>query len=234
MSPKRAGGRWWTAASVAVLAAVALAPAPRIGSSARASEAEFCTDFEDGTVGTLPPRFYTGLTGKGRPVAWVLHEDPTAPAGPKVLAETSGDRTSDRFPLAILDGFEAKDVEVTVRFKPVAGEVDQAAGLVVRLQDENNYYIARANALEGNVRLYKVVDGKRRQFAGVDVEVPASEWQELGLRAEGGRLTVSLDGKELFGATDRTFAKAGKVGLWTKADSITHFDELIVRRSGEN
>ena len=175
MSPKQVGGRRWTAATVAVLAAVALAPAPRIGSAARASEAEFRTDFEDGTVGTLPPRFSTGLTGEGRPVGWVLLEDPTAPARPKVLAETSGDRTSDRFPLAILDGFEAEDVEVTARFKPVAGKVDQAAGLMVRLQDEDNYYIARANALEGNVRLYKVVDGKHRQFAGVDVEVSAGE-----------------------------------------------------------
>jgi hypothetical protein len=145
-------------------------------------------------------------------------------------AETSGDRTSDRFPLAILKGFEARDVEVKVRFKPVSGKVDRAAGLVVRVRDEDNYYIARANALEDNVRLYKVVDGKRRQFAGVDVEVPKGRWQELGLRAEGDRLTVSLGGKELFSATDLTFAEAGRVGVWTKADSPTHFDELTVRR----
>jgi hypothetical protein len=147
-----------------------------------------------------------------------------------VLAETSGDRTSDRFPLTILKGFEAKDVEVKVRFKPISGKVDQAAGLMVRVRDEDNYYIARANALEDNVRLYKVVDGKRRQFAGVDIEVPKDQWQELGLRVEGDRLMVSLDGKELFSATDRTFAEAGRVGLWTKADSLTHFDDLVVRR----
>jgi hypothetical protein len=101
---------------------------------------------------------------------------------------------------------------------------------MVRVRDEDNYYVARANALEGNVRLYEVVDGRRRQFAGVDVEVPAGKWQELGLRAEGDRLTVSLDGRELFGATDRTFAEAGRVGLWTKADSLTHFDDLVIRR----
>ena len=147
-----------------------------------------------------------------------------------MLAETSGDRTSNRFPLAILKDFEARDVEVKVHFKPVSGKVDQAAGLAVRLRDPDNYYIARANALEDNVRLYKVVDGKRQQFAGVDVEVPNGRWQELGLRVEGDRLTVSLDGEELFGATDRTFAKAGRVGLWTKADSLTHFDDLVVRR----
>jgi hypothetical protein len=79
-----------------------------------------------------------------------------------------------------------------------------------------------------------VVDGKRRQFAGVDAEVPTGAWRELGLKAEGERLTVSLDGRELFAATDRTFREAGRVRLWTKADSLTHFDDLIVHRSGEN
>jgi hypothetical protein len=216
---------------LAVLAGLALTP---LGAFAQATspadDGEVHVDFEERPVGGTPPSFETGLTGKGGPVRWELLRDESAPNGPTVLAETSGDATSDRFPLAILKGFEARDVAVSVRFKPVAGEVDQAAGLVVRLRDEDNYYIARANALEGNVRLYKVVDGKRRQFAGVDVEVPNGRWQELGLRVEGDRLTVSLDGRELFGATDRTFAEAGRVGLWTKADSLTHFDDLIARR----
>ena len=143
-----------------------------------------------------------------------------------MLAETSKDRTSDRFPLAILEGVEARDVAVSVRFKPVSGTVDQAAGLAVRLRDPRNYYIARANALEDNVRLYRVVDGRRTQFAGADVRVPRDRWQTLRLRVEGDRFAVALDGRELFGATDRTFTEAGRVGLWTKADSLTHFAEL--------
>src|SRR5215212_3074224 len=186
-------------------------------------------DFENRPQGE-PLSFDTALTGKGGPVRWELLQDESAPNGPAVLTETSGDRTSDRFPLAILKDFEAQDVEVRVRFKPVSGKVDQAAGLVVRLRDPDNYYIARANALEGNVRLYKVVDGRRRQFAGADADVPRGKWQELGLKVEGDRFAVSLDGKELFRATDRTFAGAGRVGLWTKADSVTHFDGLIVQR----
>ena len=113
---------------------------------------------------------------------------------------------------------------VSERFRPVSGTVDQAAGLVVRLRDPRNYYIARANALEGNVRLYRVVDGRRTQFAGVDVRVPRERWQTLGLRIAGGRFEVSLDGRTLFSAADRTFAEAGRAGLWTKADSLTHFD----------
>jgi hypothetical protein len=118
---------------------------------------------------------------------------------------------------------------VTVRFKPVSGRVDQAAGVVIRASDDDNYYVARANALENNVRLYRVVRGNRQQFAGVDVAVVGGRWQQLGLRAQGDRFTVSLDGKALFEATDRTFSEAGHVGLWTKADSVTYFDELTIR-----
>jgi hypothetical protein len=185
--------------------------------------------FEDAPTDAPPPGFSFALTGGGGPVRWVVLEDPSAPAGAKVAAEISGDQTRDRFPLAILEGFEARDVAVSVRFRPVAGTVDQAAGLVVRLRDPRNYYIARANALENNVRLYRIVDGRRTQFAGVGIPVPRDRWQSLGLRVEGDRLSVSLDGRELFMATDRTFRDPGRVGLWTKADSLTHFDNLEVQ-----
>jgi hypothetical protein len=186
-------------------------------------------DFEDAAVGTAPRGFSFALTGGGAPVRWTVLEDPSSSAGPKVLAETSRDRTDNRFPLAILEGVTVRDVAVSVRFRPVSGTVDQAAGLVVRLRDARNYYIARANALENNVRLYRVVDGRRIQFAGVDTRVPRDHWQALGLRIDGDRLAVSLDGRELFTATDRTFAEAGRVGLWTKADSVTHFDAFEVQ-----
>jgi len=186
--------------------------------------------FEDAPTGAPPPGFSFALTGRGGPVHWLVLEDPSAPAGGKVLAEISQDRTSDRFPLAILDGFEARDAAVSVRFKPISGTVDQAAGLMVRLRDPRNYYIARANALENNVRLYRVVDGRRIQFAGVDVPVPRDRWQTLGLRVEGERFQVSLNERPLFSATDRTFIEEGRVGLWTKADSLTHFDGFEVAR----
>ncbi len=214
-------------ASTAALLAAACAA---FGAPAAAQAPQAVRTFEDGAAGAPPPGFSSALTGGGGPVRWVVLEDPSSPAGPKVLAETSKDRTSDRFPLAILDGLEARDVAVSVRFKPISGTVDQAAGLVARLRDPRNYYIARANALEGNVRLYRVVDGRRTQFAGVDVPVPRERWQTLGLRVEGERFEVSLDGRTLFSAADRTFAEAGRVGLWTKADSLTHFDGLEVAR----
>ena len=210
--------------ALAGLALVAAAACAGLGATATAQAPRAVRDFEDVAAGVPPAGFTSALTGGGGPVRWVVLEDPSSPAGPKVLAETSRDRTSDRFPLAILDGFEAPDVAASVRFKPVSGTVDQAAGLVVRLRDPRNYYIARANALENNVRLYRVVDGRRTQFAGVDVRVPRDRWQALGLRAEGERFEVSLNGRTLFSATDRTFAGAGRVGMWTKADSLTHFD----------
>ncbi|GGC68388.1 hypothetical protein GCM10011504_52980 [Siccirubricoccus deserti] len=186
-------------------------------------------DFEGAPVGAPPPGFAVALTGDGPPPRWVVLEDASSPAGPRVLAETSRDRTSTRFPLAVVEGFEARDVALAVRFRPLDGRVDQAAGLVARYHNARNYYVARANALEDNVRLYRVVDGRRVQFAGLDTRVPRDRWQSLGLRAEGDRLEVSLDGRVLFAATDRTFGGAGRVGLWTKADSLTHFDALEAR-----
>jgi hypothetical protein len=186
-------------------------------------------DFEDAAVGAPPTGFSFALTVSRAPVRWVVLEDASSPAAPKVLAETSRDRTSDRFPLAILDGVTARDVPVSVRFWPVSGSVDQAVGLVLRLHDAWNYCIARANALEDKVRLYHVVDGRRIQFASVNARVPRNRCQVLGLRVEDDRRAVSLGGCEFFTATDQPFAEAGHVGLWTKADSLTHFDSLEVQ-----
>ena len=161
-----------TTRRAAAAAALLAAACAGFGATAAAQAPRAARDFEDAATGGPTPGFSSALTGRGRAVRWVVLEDPSAPEGAKVVAEVSQDRTSDRFPLAVLDGFEARDAAVSVRFKPVSGTVDQAAGLVVRLRDPRNYYITRANALEGNVRLYRVVDGRRTQFAGVDVRVP--------------------------------------------------------------
>ncbi|MFI5029573.1 MAG: hypothetical protein ACHQPH_02605 [Reyranellales bacterium] len=175
-----------------------------------------------------PVVFRPMLTGRGGPVAWRVIDDPTAPAGPKVLAETSKDTTDYRFPLAVFDQPVLQDLDVAVRFKTVGGEVDRAAGIAVRLADRDNYYVVRANALEDNVRLYKVVKGDRRQFAGANIRVPSGVWQELRLVARGSRFEVFHEGKSLYSATDATFSAAGRVALWTKADSVTSFDDLRI------
>src|SRR5262249_8840966 len=129
----------------------------------------------DMPLGARPSGFTEALTGQGESVHWQVLDDPGAPAH-RVIAETSRDTADYRFPLCIWDDFSAKDVLVTIRFKAVDGDVDQAAGVVVRLQDANNYYVARANALEDNVRLYKVVGGVRRQMAGKNLPVLKNVW----------------------------------------------------------
>jgi hypothetical protein len=181
-------------------------------------------------LGPLPPEFNTQWrTGEGAPGTWMVVEDATASSG-KVVAQTNTDKSDYRFPLAVFEGLTAEDVEVTVRFKAVAGTIDQAGGLAVRLTSPDNYYVVRANALENNVRFYRVVKGKREQLEGKAVTVTPGEWHTLGLLAEGDRFTVSYDDVALFTVTDQTFSGVGKVALWTKADSITYFDQLLIRR----
>jgi len=185
-------------------------------------------DFATSEVGKLPVDFSSALTGSGGPVMWVVKDDVSAPSGGKVLAQTSIDKTDYRFPLCVYDKFTATDVEVSVKFKAVSGKVDQAAGLVARFRDKDNYYITRANALENNVRLYKVVGGSRKQFAGTKMKVSSGEWHTLKLEVKGKHFEVFFDDKLLFEADDDTFKGAGKVGLWTKADSVTYFDDLKI------
>jgi hypothetical protein len=180
-------------------------------------------------TGPLPSDFEVAWrTGQGKPGDWQIVEDATASQG-KAIAQLSADPTDYRFPLAVWQKLVARDVETSVRFKAMAGAVDRAGGLAVRLLDADNYYLARANALEDNVNLYRVIQGRRRQIAGTPVRVSSGAWHALGLKAEGDRLTVSFDGKNVMTATDRTFAGAGKIALWTKADSITRFDRLEIR-----
>ena len=179
-------------------------------------------------LGKLPEGFQVARTGKGAPAAWSVVEDPSVPGG-RVLAQTSSDQTDYRFPLAIYDRANAKDVEVSVRFKPVAGRIDRAGGIAVRLADADNYYVVRANALEDNVNFYRVVQGSRREIHGVGAKIASDQWHTLSIKAEGDKFTIGFDGVTLFTASDRTFAGTGKVALWTKADSVTRFDALTIR-----
>jgi len=177
--------------------------------------------------GELPDGFSMARTGKGAAPEWRVVDDATVP-GRRVLAQTSADQTDYRFPLAIYQPVSAANLEVTVRIKAVSGEVDRAGGIAIRLADADNYYVVRANALEDNVNFYRVVKGRRSEVHGAHIKVTSNAWHTLGLRSEGDRFTVSFDGKSLFTATGRTFPEAGKVALWTKADSVTYFDALTV------
>ncbi|MGH7898187.1 MAG: hypothetical protein ACREQQ_09550, partial [Candidatus Binatia bacterium] len=171
-------------------------------------------DFEGFPSGRVPQGFVADVTGSGAASAWSVVEDDTAPGGKKVLAQTSSDPTDRRFPLCVYEGLRARDFVVSVRLRPISGEVDRAGGIVWRYRDRENYYVVRANALEGNVVLYKVDKGKRTDLKplgagwsayGQKVEVPSGRWSELHVEARGTRHSVSLAGKHLFDVEDDTF-----------------------------
>jgi hypothetical protein len=190
-------------------------------------------DFEADVVGQPPKGFAFGHTAKeGAPGRWLVQQDP----GGRYLAQLDADRTRTRFPVAVLSDVSATDVDVSVRFRPVSGRVDQAGGLIWRYQNEDNYYIVRANALEDNVVLYKVQNGRRTDLPvkgagrtyGKPADVPSGQWSTLRVVANGSLFEVHFNGRKLYEVDDTTFTKAGRIGVWTKADSVTHFDDLTV------
>lgn len=198
-----------------------------------ANAASRTVDFNQDAIDQPPKGFEFGHTaGVGRPGKWIVQ----AEGSNKFLVQTDADSTRSRFPVAVLSDVSAADIDLSVRFKPVSGRVDQAAGLVWRYQDENNYYIVRANALEDNVVLYKVQNGKRTDLPlkgagrtyGKKSEVPAGQWSTLRVVANGPSFEVFLNGTKLYEVEDTSFRQAGKVGVWTKADSVTQFDDLTV------
>lgn len=184
--------------------------------------------FDGDRDGAPPSGFSFGRTGSGALGRWVVRVEPDAPSRPSVLAQLDADDSDNRFPVAAADSPSLRDVRLSVRCKPVSGRVDQACGLVFRYRDENNYYVTRANPLEDNIRLYYVKDGSRRQIASWSGEVTAGAWHEYVVEMRGGHIQVSWDGRKVLDHHDSTFPEAGRVGVWTKADSVTYFDDLTV------
>src|SRR5207245_2696242 len=182
-------------------------------------------NFDSDTAGQPPKGFEFTLTGKGKPGKWIVQAVDDAPSGKNVLAQTDGDETDYRFPIAFT-GPELRDLRLSVKCKPIAGKVDQGCGIVWRLQVSANYYNTRANALEDNVHLYQVVKGRRVRFAGWDGKVAGGVWHELAMEMVGNQIQVFFDGKKVIDARDDSFREAGKFGVWTKADSIIQFDDL--------
>jgi hypothetical protein len=187
---------------------------------AGASRAQTVT-FDDAKIGVPPPGWTATQTGNGQ-AKWTVEKDDTAPSKTNVLKQ-SGEAT---YPVCIKDGTGIKDGFVEVKFKPVAGKEDQAAGLIWRCIDADNYYVTRANALEDNVTIYHTVKGRRVSFKNAETKVATGEWHSLRVDFAGNAFTVTFDGKKVIEASDDTFKDAGKVGVWTKADSVTLFDDF--------
>lgn len=189
--------------------------------------------FDHAPYGQVPPGWLAACAGCS--AKWEILKDPTAPSQPYVFAQVSRSGPENRVPIAIYSGADVRDGEVSVKFKPVAGREDQAAGLVWRYRDENNYYVVRANALENNVALFKVQNGKRYALAprgkpagttGVHHRVNPNTWSILKVAFRGNTFNVYYDHRRILLVEDGTFPTSGKVGLWTQADSVTYFDNF--------
>jgi hypothetical protein len=178
-------------------------------------------DFDKTPVGQLPEGWVGGVTGQGSP-KWSVEADATAPSKPNVLKQ-SGDGD---YLWCVKKDVSLKDGYVEVKFKPISGEEDQAGGLIWRWKDGGNYYVARANALEDNVTIYHTINGSRRAFKNVNMKVASNQWHTLRVDFEDNKFKVTFDGKVAIEAVDNTFKEAGAVGVWTKADSVTSFDDF--------
>jgi len=177
--------------------------------------------FDNFKTGATPLGWTATQTGSGS-AKWSVEKDDSAPSKPNVLKQ-NGEAT---FPVCIKNDTNLKDGFVEVKFKPVAGKEDQAGGVIWRVQDANNYYISRANALEDNVTIYHTINGKRVAFKSINTKVTSGAWHTLRVDFAGNKFTVTFDGNKVIDATDESFANAGKVGVWTKADSVTEFDNF--------
>jgi hypothetical protein len=219
-------------ARVAVLFATAFLGVEAASQAGPVTVAARTWDFSADQPGSPPAGFVFAKTGNGRPGRWVVVSSAETGATEKVLAQLDTDGTDYRFPMAVAQEIVARDLRLSVLCAPISGRVDRACGIVFRYRDENNYYVARANALEDNVRLYRVKVGRREQFGSWDGKVSAGTWHELRADARGGRFEIYWDGRKIIDARDETFPDAGKVGVWTKADSVTYFKTVKVEPLG--
>jgi hypothetical protein len=215
------------------LAAVGSTPVSKAPAAPQAAPSAPATgvrvfSFDSDEVDRVPTGFAFARTGSGALGRWLVRADATAPSPPNVLAQLDGDGTSFRFPVAVVPDVRLRDVRVSVKCKMVSGRVDQACGLVARYRDESNYLLTRANALEGNVRLYFVRDGERKQLASYSGSVERNRWHEHRFEVRGADLAVFWDGERVLRAREERFDEPGRVGVWTKADSVSSFDELRV------
>ncbi len=205
-----------------------------------AMAAEITFDFGDVPAGKTPPGFRSAITGTGKPGDWHIVQDDVPPllapltpnaqsiAKRSVLGQFSQDPSDERFPLLIYEDETFDNFTLTTRFKTVKGAKEQMAGIAFRIQNETNYYVVRASSLGNTFRFYKIVDGQRGVLIGPEVPIPSGVWHELSIDCKGNQIACKLDGKELIPTlTDNTFPR-GKIGFWTKSDSVTYFADTKI------
>lgn len=212
--------KWTTLVALAVLTGTALAAN---------EDKEKAFKFKKDDLGKVPAGWKVEKTGKGVGSDWKVVKDDTAPSKSGVALAQTAKSPGGVFNICVVQDTHYKDVDLSVSFKAIAGESDQGGGFVWRYLDHNNYYICRMNPLEDNFRVYKVVAGKRTQLGGKEgVKVKTGEWHKLKVEVKGAKMEGYLDGEKMWEITDETYKDAGQVGLWSKADAQSHFDEFKV------
>ena len=210
--------RWTT-----VVALVALAGAAVLAKEDKERAFKFSKD----DLGKVPKGWRAEKTGKGEGSMWKVVADDTAPSKSGYVLAQTAKSPGGLFNICVAEDTNYKDVELSVSFKAIAGDNDQGGGFVWRYKDNNNYYICRMNPLEDNYRVYKVVAGKRIQLGAKEgIKVPTGTWHKLKVEVKGNKMQGYLDGEKIWEITDDTFKTGGQVGLWTKSDAQTHFDDF--------
>jgi hypothetical protein len=191
-----------------------------------ASEPVRTWNFDGDTLDQLPPKFVMGTFFDGRPAGdWKVIESPQAVSPPKVLAQLRNKGAEHNYNLVLVEDTASSDVDLSVSFLPISGKADMGGGLIWRAADDRNYYLTRANPLEQNIRIYHVVKGIRHMLKNFDQIIDVKKWHTLHVITRGCQVQVLYDHQKVFDLCDQTFTR-GRIGLWTKSDAVTYFDDL--------
>lgn len=215
---------------VAIAVAMLLSGCASGGGTKREQNGSGEWTFDQHRAGALPTGWRLAETNPTESLAkWEVKPGDAAPSADKIFALTHSKNYNGTYNLAIAENTSYADLELTVRVRGDAGEEDQGGGPIWRCRDKDNYYICRINPLESNYRVYKVVEGRRRQLDSAAVDLEARRWYTLAVKMAGAHITCTLDGEPMLEAEDESIPNAGQIGLWTKADAVTSFDDLSVR-----
>lgn len=212
-----------------MLSVVLMAPVGLLSAENDDPDGEIEWSFDEEQVGGLPKGFNVAETsGTGTRATWKIVADHSAPSQSQIVALTESKNSGQTYNMLIAEKTQFKDLEVEVMVKALGGKEDQGGGPIWRAKDDNNYYISRWNPLEDNFRVYFVKNGRRKQIGTATIKADPTAWHKIKIEHKGNRLVAEFDGRKLIELRDDTFPDAGMVGLWTKADATTGFDDFEV------
>jgi len=210
-----------------LLSTILLVAAPAVGYGLESTTHVWT--FDNNPPKTLPPEFQMGTLFDGRPAGeWTVIQTDRAKSSPRVLGQLMGKGAEHAYKTVLINGIKASDLDLHISFLPIDGKADMGGGLIWRATDDRNYYLTRANPLEQNIRIYRVVNGVRQMLKNFDHIIDVRQWHTLRVVTKGCQIQVSFDDKQVFDLCDQTFS-TGQVGLWTKSDAVTYFDDLTLR-----